>query len=351
MFVTAIDVIFTKRSFSLRLNIIDLCLIVFYIYYTVRAVTTPYMPLLHNQRFINWTLCVVLYFMMKRIAKIWPFGNHSLSFSSHSLSFNSHPLSNDVKPMITNDNRRLKKERSSNHSAANQNSFILSFLILMLVSFPFYSLPTLLLFFILLALGTANLQSANLNAITPGGLKIFKYASATLFIIALPFFGRHVYKQYKGYYYWDEADLQYMNGNYKHACKSFEKVISEMKYNGYFLQYYGKALAMQQNFPEGRKMLKHAQYYTSDEVLYTSLGDCYRALNQYRPAEISYQYAAFMAPNKLYPHYLLAKLYAQCGSMEKAVEKAGEVLKMKAKTENMAVDEIKQEMEEIIQKI
>jgi O-antigen polymerase len=31
----------------------------------VRAATTPYMPLLHNQRFINYTLCVILYFIMK----------------------------------------------------------------------------------------------------------------------------------------------------------------------------------------------------------------------------------------------------------------------------------------------
>ncbi|HEX2936004.1 MAG TPA: hypothetical protein VHO72_11675, partial [Bacteroidales bacterium] len=67
MLVTAIDLLFDRKPFTIQLNKIDLALLAFFTYYTIRAATTPYMPLLQNQRWINWGLCVVLYFVIKRI--------------------------------------------------------------------------------------------------------------------------------------------------------------------------------------------------------------------------------------------------------------------------------------------
>jgi hypothetical protein len=68
MFVAAIDLLFTRRSLKVSLNYIDISLLAFYAYYAIRAATTPYMPMLHNQRFINWTLLVVMYFIITRIS-------------------------------------------------------------------------------------------------------------------------------------------------------------------------------------------------------------------------------------------------------------------------------------------
>jgi hypothetical protein len=51
MLVTAIDMLFSKQPFTIKFNSIDLALLAFYAYYLIRAATTPYMPLLHNQRF------------------------------------------------------------------------------------------------------------------------------------------------------------------------------------------------------------------------------------------------------------------------------------------------------------
>jgi O-antigen polymerase len=67
MLITAIDMLFDRYPLTLQFSNIDLALLVFFAYYTIRAATTPYMPVLHNQRWINWTLCIILYFIIKRV--------------------------------------------------------------------------------------------------------------------------------------------------------------------------------------------------------------------------------------------------------------------------------------------
>jgi hypothetical protein len=118
MLVTALDLLFDRKPFTFQFNKIDLALLAFYTYYTIRAATTPYMPLLYNQRWINWSLCVVLYFIIRRISKIWTVDNHSWSFCSHLWSL-GHSLfkrtTNDVQPMSTNDASQM----TINDSTAN----------------------------------------------------------------------------------------------------------------------------------------------------------------------------------------------------------------------------------------
>jgi O-antigen polymerase len=53
--------------------------------------------------------------------------------------------------------------------------------------------------------------------------------------------------------------------------------------------------------------------FTSDEILYTSLGDNYKAIKNYLKAEEAYRHASFMVPDKFYPLYLLANLYYETG--------------------------------------
>lgn len=149
-------------------------------------------------------------------------------------------------------------------------------------------------------------------------------------------------------HYWDEAQELYSTGSYPEACGSFEEAYNKLPYNGLLMQSYGKSLAMCAEFKKGIVILENAQRYTSDEVLYTTIGDCYKALQQYPQAETAYLCATYMVPHKLYPHYLLAKLYAQSGNTEKALKKANDVLDKKAKVESIAEVELKVEMKTLI---
>ena len=56
-----------------------------------------------------------------------------------------------------------------------------------------------------------------------------------------------------------------------------------------------------------------------------------------------------MNPSRFYPKYLLAKLYNETG-LEKAVFTANELLQKHVKIESTAIEEIREEMKNIIEK-
>ena len=85
-------------------------------------------------------------------------------------------------------------------------------------------------------------------------------------------------RQYKAYYKWDEAVKIYQIASYEESCRSFSEIYGNLKLNGPFLQYYGKALYLNGNYKGSIEMLERAVWFTSDEILYCSLGDSYKQL-------------------------------------------------------------------------
>ncbi|MFW6272388.1 MAG: tetratricopeptide repeat protein, partial [bacterium] len=92
-----------------------------------------------------------------------------------------------------------------------------------------------------------------------------------------------------------------------------------------------------------------AAKYFPNTVVYTALGDSYKATGQYKNAEEVYSHAWYMNPSRFYPKYLLAKLYDESGQLEKAAIVAGELLAKEVKVESTAVEEIKAEMQQILE--
>lgn len=94
-------------------------------------------------------------------------------------------------------------------------------------------------------------------------------------------------------------------------------------------------------------MLENAGNYTADEILFTNMGDVYKALKRFSKAEESYIQASLMIPHRLYPGYLLAKMYLENGDLSRAKDKAQEILLKRSKTESDASLEMFSEMEKI----
>ena len=85
-------------------------------------------------------------------------------------------------------------------------------------------------------------------------------------------------------------------------------------------------------------------------ILYTCLGNNYKALGKHTEAEQAYLHAFNMPPSRFYPLYLLAKLYNETGQKEKAVAMANKVMGKEVKIKSTAVEEIQEEMRKIIEK-
>jgi tetratricopeptide (TPR) repeat protein len=158
-------------------------------------------------------------------------------------------------------------------------------------------------------------------------------------------------QHYEAYKRWDGADSYYQNTLYKESCQSFSEIYKLLQFDGPYLQYYGKALYMNESYKKSLGLLEQAANLTSDEILYTTQGDTYKALKNYSRAEEAYQQASLMVPAMLYPKYLLANLYEETGENEKAVRVAEELLSQKVKVESAATDEITIAMQKLIKKL
>ncbi len=149
---------------------------------------------------------------------------------------------------------------------------------------------------------------------------------------------------------WKYAYTLYGMGDYSASVKAYEKAEGAFQNNGDFLTNYGKALTMATQHNRAIGVLQRAAMFYPNTVVYTALGDSYKATNQNSAAENAYVHAWYMNPSRFYPMYLLAKLYNETGQQKKAVAIANQLLQKQVKIESTAIEEIKDEMKEIINK-
>lgn len=154
-------------------------------------------------------------------------------------------------------------------------------------------------------------------------------------------FTRGIKGDYKN---WGAAEKAYNLEDYTTSVNLFKKVNYLLYDDGDYLMQYGKASAMAGNYGEAAKILKGAQLHLNNTVIEIALGDCFKALSQYKQSEDAYQRASNMVPCRFYPHYLLAKLYEAAGNNAKALAKAREILSKKIKIPSTAIVEMRNEM-------
>ena len=239
---------------------------------------------------------------------------------------------------------------------------LLSILVFALFSYPSEILPIKMLFVLFAALVASHqspirlYQQGRLET-TPlsshksafAGTAIL-YATLAVALFAVYPAGKYINRQYKAYQSWKDASDIYNMGAYPECLDDFELAYPYLKTNGVFLVQYGKALEMAGKYESSIAILNQAKGHLNNTILYTCLGNNYKALGKHPEAEQAYLYAWEMAPARFYPLYLLAKLYDETGQKEKAVTMAKEVMEKEVKIESTAVKEIQEEMKMIIGK-
>ena len=213
-------------------------------------------------------------------------------------------------------------------------------------SYPAEILPILINMVILLAV-TASLKDFKIGIIQ-NRFCIYIIPAGAILIVALAC--RPVKNLYAAYSTWDEGYRIYQMGAYDESIASFQEPYDQLKTNGEFLVMYGKALSMAGRYPQAIQILTEAEDFQKNTILYTALGDSYKALGRIKESEKAYLKAYDMIPSRFYPKYLLAKLYDETEQSEKAVETATELIHKKEKLHSTAIDEIREEMERIINK-
>jgi tetratricopeptide (TPR) repeat protein len=138
-------------------------------------------------------------------------------------------------------------------------------------------------------------------------------------------------------------------GQPEKALAVYQSALPMLGNNGIFQFYYGSALALAGQYEASVEALKKSVQTSSSPSSYILLGNNCRKLGRQEEAKQAYMTAVYMTPSKLYPKYLLAKLYMELSEYEEAEKWAQEILRSKEKVPTTAAREIKEEMELYIQ--
>lgn len=214
-------------------------------------------------------------------------------------------------------------------------------------SYPMEILPIkldLVIFLAVLSCGGGDLKRIEL----PAAGRVVRIGVVAGLMLAGFGISREIRVIYDGYYDWESAMSLYQENFFDESVGFYRRAYPVFRENGDFLMHYGKALSMERSDREALDKLHEARRYLNTSIIQTAMGDSYRSLKRYDSAEAAYQHAVFMLPDRLYPKYLLAKLYAESGQQEKAVAAAREILRLRSRTSSEATDEIDREMQQLL---
>lgn len=112
-------------------------------------------------------------------------------------------------------------------------------------------------------------------------------------------------------------------------------------------------LHRQGNYHNSNKCLLDLTTKSSDPMILNIIGKNYQALGMPDSAEYYFRKSTFRCPNRMYPHYLLMKLYADSVyfNKTKCLNEANTILTMRVKIPSPAVDEMQHEAKLMINKM
>ena len=110
---------------------------------------------------------------------------------------------------------------------------------------------------------------------------------------------------------------------------------------------YGQSLNESGNYAMSDSLLTIGTSISSDPMFWNVMGNNSLAQSKYREAEYRYKHAFHMVPNRLYPLYLMAKLYHTEGDTARFLEMADKIESFVPKIESVQTERLRSEIREL----
>lgn len=157
---------------------------------------------------------------------------------------------------------------------------------------------------------------------------------------------------YEGYKQWNRMKMLYTNKAYAAVSEDYEKRLPMFRHNPEFLFEAAMCMNKTEQYVKANKLLERASLLSTDPMIYYIRAKNEQALGHYKEAEQLLLHAINILPERIYPYFLLAKLYAEpCFyAPDKLREAASAVLTKEPKVQSTAIREMREEVKKIIQK-
>ena len=157
---------------------------------------------------------------------------------------------------------------------------------------------------------------------------------------------------YEAYRRWGRMQMLYNNKAYESVAEDYHSLHDKLKHKPEFLFEEAQCLSKTGQYTEAIRVLERAKRLSGDPMIRYMIAKNRQALGDYREAERELLQAIEILPERLYPYYLLAKLYAEPEfyQEDKFRAAAGTVLTKEPKVESTAVREMRTEIKKILEK-
>lgn len=158
---------------------------------------------------------------------------------------------------------------------------------------------------------------------------------------------------YQGYKKWNTMKMLYNSKAYEVACDGYEELVPLMGHKPELLFETAQCLSKTKRFTEANRLLERAMKLSGDPMIYYMVAKNEQAQSNYLKAENLLLHAIDMLPERIYPYYLLAKLYAEPTFFQedKFIKAADAVLTKEPKVESTAIREMRTEVKNMLNNI
>lgn len=148
---------------------------------------------------------------------------------------------------------------------------------------------------------------------------------------------------------WMNARVLYSAGAYQSAEKEYGRLYPLLRDRASFLFEYGHGLHKQQQFGKSNRILKEALQRSCDPMILNVIGKNYQQMGDCLSAEDWFIRSTHRLPGRIYPYYLLAKLYAEPSfrQPDKFEKMKWMVLTKEPKVHSTAIRQMREEIKKI----
>ena len=123
-----------------------------------------------------------------------------------------------------------------------------------------------------------------------------------------------------------------------------------MNYDPKFIFEYAVTLNAAKRHAKADSVLAHGLQLSCDPMFYNVKGRNFHEMKKYKEAETCYLNSTYLLPERIYPYYLLTKLYADSANYQprKMRQAARAVLEKEPKVHSTAIAEMRNEVKKIV---
>lgn len=149
---------------------------------------------------------------------------------------------------------------------------------------------------------------------------------------------------------WHRKQMFYRSGAYEQAAEVYAEIYEDMKWNARYLFEYGHALHKLHRNEESNVVMKEALKVSGDPMILNIIGKNEQEAGNYAETEYWLIRSTHRLPGRIYPYFLLAKLYAEPGfyQRQKLEQAARMVMEKEPKVQSTAIRQMREEIKKLL---